>query len=125
MPPGEIVFPTMVVEMGLRIRKLKLRWRAFFCDGASPYSPPPAAPPQFLPVLCIGSSSFKGYAVAVHKLRSAVLVSLLTDAASLLGDGHAAVLACEPHTFEATFCLLERSFVGLVHIPLFHTFSSS
>ncbi|KAH7330839.1 hypothetical protein KP509_20G004800 [Ceratopteris richardii] len=104
--------------MSHMMRKLKLGWRTLFRDCKHPYSPSVTVPSQFLPVLCIGSSSCKGYAVALHRLRSPTLVRMLTDAARLHGVGHTAILSCEPDTFEATFCLLERSFAGLVNIPL-------
>ncbi|KAH7330838.1 hypothetical protein KP509_20G004700 [Ceratopteris richardii] len=112
-------------KMSHIFKKLKLRWHNLFCDRLNSHSPSATAPPHFLPVLCIGPSSCKGYAVALPRLRNPVLIHTLTDAASLHGDGHAAILMCDPHTFEATFCLLERSFQGLISIPLSRNVKSS
>ncbi|MCO5609403.1 hypothetical protein L7F22_063629 [Adiantum nelumboides] len=75
-----------------------------------------------LPVVCVGSSSCKRYTIALHQLRSPALLQLLSDTAAEYGygfssGGGALAVACEPHTFEATFCLLQRSCQGLAHEP--------
>ncbi|MCO5585761.1 hypothetical protein L7F22_039697 [Adiantum nelumboides] len=73
----------------------------------------------WLPVVCVGSSSCKRYTIALHQLRSPALLQLLSDTAAEYGygfssGGGALAIACEPHTFEATFCLLQRSCQGLL-----------